>query len=315
MRFLLVLLVLLAGCVQRSPSSFVSADSIHRDIAYLSSDDFAGRNARSVEGKLAAYYISERFRAAGLVPVAGGTEFYHAVRAGRFSPNVIGMRPGKGGDFVIISAHYDHLGISRRAKEGEDRIFNGADDNASGVAGMIAIADAMKAANVKTDASIIFIAFTAEEEGLWGSRTFAEKPPIDLTRVRGVYNMDMISRGEEDLIFVDGEKAADPLRAALRHANETGKLGLRVKFDEHPDWNERSDHTPFIKKNVPAVLFSVEDHPDYHQVTDHADKILPKLAERVTKLVLLAAIETANTEFTAETPSTQRADAPTNSHE
>ena len=182
---------------------------------------------------------------------------------------------------------------------------------------MIAIADAMQAANVKTDASIVFIAFTAEEEGLWGSRSVAEKPPFDLSRVRGVYNMDMISRGEEDLIFVDGEKAADPLRAALRHANESGKLGLRIEFDKHPDWNERSDHTPFIKKNVPAVLFSVEDHPDYHQVTDHADKILPKLAERVTKLVLLAAIETANAKerITAETPSTQRKDAPTNSHE
>jgi Zn-dependent M28 family amino/carboxypeptidase len=294
------------GCVQRSPVEFVSAVSIHRDIAYLASDDFAGRNARGVEGKLAAYWIAERFRAAGLSPVAGGTEFYHTVRNGRFSPNVIGMRKGRGHDFVIISAHYDHLGISRRAKAGEDRIYNGADDNASGVAGIIAIAGAMKAAKVRTDASIIFIAFTAEEEGLWGSRAVAEKPPFNLCRVRGVYNMDMISRGEEDLIFVDGEKAADPLRAALRHANETGKLGLRVKIDEHPDWNERSDHTPFIKKNVPAVLFSVEDHPDYHQVTDHADKILPKLAERVTKLVLLAATETANGKTSTTRPATQK---------
>ena len=207
------------------------------------------------------------------------------------APNVVGIRRGTGNDFVLISAHYDHL---PPAKEGVDRIYNGADDNASGVAGVLAIADALFRARVQTDASMVFIAFTGEEAGLRGSRFMAGQPPMALARVRGMFNMDMISRGEEDLIFVDGGKNADALRDVLRQANDDSKLALRIHFDEHPDWLMRSDQGPFIYRKVPAVLFSVEDHPDYHQVTDEVPKILPDLATRVSRLVLLAAVRVAN---------------------
>lgn len=289
-RVLLSLYCLLAGCVTPSPVAFINAELIHRDIAFLADDRFQGRFCRSDEAREVADYLADRFRAAGCEPVAGGDGFFHGVQDPAMAPNVIARRPGRGGGIVLITAHYDHL---KPASTGTDRIYNGADDNASGVAGVLAIADALHRSKFKTEASIIFIAFTGEEAGLRGSRHVAGAPPFKLADVRAMFNMDMISRGEEDLIFIDGGKEAGPLREALRRANDVGRLGLRMKFDEHPDWLMRSDQGPFIKRNVPAVLFSVEDHPDYHQVTDHADRVLPKLAERVSKSVLLATMELA----------------------
>lgn len=287
---MILLLVLAAGCANQAPERLITADRIRADIAYLSDDSFNGRSARSDEARRAAAWIADRFAAAGLQPLPGGDRFFHPVSDARMAPNVVGIRRGKGEDFVLVTAHYDHLPPARR---GDDRIYNGADDNASGVAGVMAIADAMHRARVQTDASIVFVAFTGEETGLRGSRHLAGKPPFPLARIRGMFNMDMISRGEEDLIFVDGPKNADNLRDALRRANESGRIGLRIHFDQHPEWLQRSDQGPFIYRRIPAVLLSVEDHPDYHEVTDEVDRILPRLTERVAKLVMLAAVEVA----------------------
>ncbi|MCS7034544.1 MAG: M20/M25/M40 family metallo-hydrolase [Phycisphaerae bacterium] len=277
-----------------SIAALISAERLMADIAFLSDDAFAGRDARSDEARRAAEFIANRFRAAGLSPLEGASGFFHCVSDPSMAPNVIATRPGRGRDFVIVSAHYDHLGVDTSPTTRPDRIFNGADDNASGVAAILAIAEALQAADPPLDASIVFIAFTGEEQGLRGSRMVAGKPPFPLQRVRGMFNLDMIGRGEEDLIFIDGGRQADRLRAALRSANESGKLGLRLRFDEHPEWLDRSDQGPFIRRRVPAVLLSVEDHPDYHEVTDHADRILPRLVERVTRLVLLATIDLAS---------------------
>jgi acetylornithine deacetylase/succinyl-diaminopimelate desuccinylase-like protein len=287
---LVVIATLLAGCSTGGPERFITAERLRDDIAYLSDDSFQGRSARSPEARRAAEWIAGRFASAGLEPLPGGDGFFHGVSDPRMAPNVIGIRRGRGEDFVLVTAHYDHL---PPARSGDDRIYNGADDNASGTAGVIAIAEAMARAKVRTDASVVFVAFTGEEMGLRGSRHLAGRPPFPLARVRGMFNLDMISRGEEDLIFVDGPKNADNLRDALRRANERGKLGLRIRFDEHPEWLQRSDQGPFIYRKVPAVLLSVEDHPDYHEVTDEVDRILPRLAERVAKLVMLAAMEMA----------------------
>lgn len=304
-RTILALVFVLAGCAAPRAERFIRGDAIRDDVAYLADDRFQGRSARSDEARQVAAYLADRFAAAGLRPLGGADGFFHAVGDEKMSPNVVGVRRGRGDSFVLVTAHYDHLPPKKRG-EG-DRVYNGADDNASGVSGLLAIADALRRARTRTDASIVFIAFTGEELGLRGARYLAGKPPFDLSRVRGMFNMDMISRGEEDLIFVDGGKNADWLRDALRRANERARLGLRIRFDEHPDWLMRSDQGPFLFRKVPAVLLSVEDHPDYHQVTDEADKILPLLAERVSRLVLLAALDVADREPPATRPTTEPA--------
>ena len=116
--------------------------------------------------------------------------------------------------------------------------------------------------------------------------------------------MDMISRGERNTICVEGAKGAPGLFKALKKANLA--IGLTLQVDEHPDWLSRSDQWPFIRKGVPALLFSVEDHEDYHQVTDHADKIMADLARNVARLIAITTLDLAGEEGvpspTAEAP-------------
>ncbi len=218
------------------------------------------------------------------------------------APNVIAVLPAREGSpvadrTIVISAHYDHLPPKRR---GEDRIYNGADDNASGTCGIIAIARAVAALPERPACRMMFVAFTGEEAGLKGAKRFVAEPPLPLDSILGVFNLDMISRGEENLIYCDGRDFSEPLRKVLRAANEA--VAMEIRFDTHPDWLDRSDQGPFLAKGVPAVLFSVEDHEDYHQVTDHADRILPGLAARTARLVALASLLLAEHAAAEATP-------------
>lgn len=281
------------------PVGLILARDILDDVTVLASDDFNGRFARSKDGQRAAEWIARQFQDAGLEAIKPRNRkrptFLHSLNRAKFSPNVVGARRGKSDDrFIIICAHYDHLPPARPGESTSragDRIYNGADDNASGVAAMLAIARATR--DIELDATLIFIAFSGEEEGLIGSKSFTSNSPIPLKRVVALFNMDMVSRGSPKLIYVEGGKNADPLREALNQSNEVHHLEMEIKFDEHPDWLFRSDQLPFMQRSVPVVLLSVADHPDYHQVTDEADRIFPELAEGVSRLVLGAVIEMA----------------------
>lgn len=274
----------------------ITADSVREDIAFLSSDDMGGRFFRSPFAEKAAVWITAQFEKIPLAKGASGDSFRQAVDSNeQTAPNLIGVLPGTAPGYIIVSAHYDHL---RPKRSGTDKIYNGADDNASGVAGALAVARAMKAcaaAGNGPKCSVIFIAFNGEEAGLLGSRAFVKSPTIPLGEIRAVFNMDMISRGAPREIFIDGGKIGEPVIAALRKANE--QIGLKLRIDEHPDWLDRSDQGPFLKKQVPAVLFSVEDHEDYHQVSDEVAKIDAGLAAEVAQLVSLAAIQMSDAPF------------------
>jgi len=257
-----------------------------------------GRYFRSPFALKAAAWVEQRFLESGLVPLEGLDTMRMTIDdEPETGPNLVARlavaapeasapsgapKPVSDG-FIIVSAHYDHL---RPRRSGEDRIFNGADDNASGVCGMIAVARAMKAladAGRPPQCTVVFIAFNGEEAGLRGSNAFVAKPPLPLDKVRGVFNMDMISRGRPREIFIDGGAVGAPLIEPLRKANE--QIGLSLRINEHPDWLPRSDQAAFLAKRIPAVLFSVEDHEDYHRVTDHVEKIDAALAADVARLV------------------------------
>ncbi len=284
--------------------SLIREDEIARDIAHLADDAMEGRRADAPGGRRAAEWIAERFREAGLEHLARTNPehdgYFHPIPGSRFAPNVVGVRRARsGGDlneeasaanakFILITAHFDHLGIDEeRAEDAEvDRIYNGADDNASGVAGMLAIARATR--DLELPVTLVFVAFSAEEVGLRGARHMAGSPPFDTRDVLAMLNMDMISRGEPDLIFVVGSQNSGGLRAALIEARDAIDANLRIEFDKHADWLYRSDQGPFVRRGVPAVLLSVEDHEDYHQPSDHAEKTMPGLAARTSRLVLMA---------------------------
>ena len=315
-----------------APAALISAtitpELLRADVAQLSSDEMGGRFFRSPFALKAAVCVEERLSESGLVPLEGRDSMRMPIDdepetgpniVARFAiadakrtasdatttPTTPSALPPANDGIIIISAHYDHL---RPRRSGDDRIFNGADDNASGVCGMLAVARALRAladAGQPPQCTVVFIAFNGEEAGLRGSNAFVAKPPLSLAKVRGVFNMDMISRGRPREIFIDGGAVGAPLIERLRKANEQIKLSLRI--DEHPDWLPRSDQAAFLAKRIPAVLFSVEDHEDYHRVTDHVEKIDAALAADVARLVALTvwdmSCETLAAKQSAQEPS------------
>ena len=284
----------------------ITADAIRASIAELSSDEMGGRFFRSPFAEKAAKWIESRFDTIGLTHGATKETYRQPIDTNVGSgPNLIATIAATGAEsaaatgngFIVVSAHYDHL---RPKRTGDDRIHNGADDNASGVCGMLAVAQAMKALIAKGEGpscTILFIAFNGEEAGLLGSRAFVKSPTVPLAQIRGVFNMDMISRGPPREIFIDGGEVGAPVVAALKAANES--VGMKLRVDEHPDWLDRSDQGPFLAKKVPAVLFSVEDHADYHKVSDEVSKIDAALAAETAQLVALAAVNMSKGAFVA----------------
>jgi len=285
----------------------IETTRLHAAIAHLSDDSFYGRFFRSPFAFKAAEWIRDQFHAAGLQPgipapvvegePRGEASWFQPIADPEAAPNVVALLPGRSDRVVLVTAHYDHLPPLRR---GENRIFNGADDNASGTCGMIAIAQALAALPARPPCTVLFVAFTGEEAGLLGSRHFVRNLPIAKERIVAVLNMDMISRGDPNTIFVDGMEISEGIRAALRAANAA--IGLNIRFDEHPEWLPRSDQGPFLAEGIPAVLFSVEDHEDYHKVTDTADRIIPELAAKVSRLVALATLLLGEQALAADAP-------------
>jgi Zn-dependent M28 family amino/carboxypeptidase len=198
------------------------------------------------------------------------------------------MLQGSGDEFVLLVAHYDHL---KPRTSGIDRIYNGADDNASGTAALLVIAEALLQMDVTPDASIVLVAFTGEEAGFVGSGDFARNESLPLGKIRGLINLDMISRGEPNTIFLEGSPDAPRISLAITKANAV--VGLTIVRDKHPDWLRRGDQAPFLDRGVPCVFLSVEDHEDYHKVTDHTEKIMPDLAAKTAQLAFLAAVDLA----------------------
>ena len=289
--FVVLLFCLGFGCSSKYQVPFltITQSEIVSDITWLSTDEMQGRYYRSNEARKAAKYIADKWKLAGLTTLPDKQSMYLPTGNPRNSPNVAAMHKGNGDSFVVITAHYDHL---KPRLTGKDKIYNGADDNASGTAALIAIAQALSKLKTPLQSSIVLIAFTGEEAGLVGSRHFANNPPIPLSKIKGLINLDMISRGEPNTIFLEGAQVAPNLNKAIVHANK--QIGLNIVRDKHPDWLYRSDQAPFLKKGVPCIFLSVEDHEDYHRVTDHVEKIIPELATKTTRLTFLAAINVAS---------------------
>ena len=260
-----------------------SSERLCANLAELASDEMNGRSFRSDDGKRAAEWVAAKFAAAGAVPLQGRASMLVPVaKMPAASPNVVAWFPPRGttlsGEFILVTAHYDHLA---NARSGDDRIFNGADDNASGVCGMIAVAEAMR--NDVLDVGVVFVGFTGEEAGLVGSSAFVDEEILPLARIRAVFNMDMISRAPDGAIRLDGGPKGKVLVDLLTRLAPAAQLPMVV--DTHADWLDRSDQGAFLAVGIPAVLFSCEDHEDYHKVSDEVALVDCTLAAKVATLV------------------------------
>ncbi|MEO8070104.1 MAG: M28 family peptidase, partial [Acidobacteriota bacterium] len=184
------------------------------DLRVLSADDMEGRQVGTPGGRKARAFVVERFRAAGVLPFDRGFEQPFSFTTGRGTitgANVIGYVSGTGGPragtFIVVSAHYDHIGMQG------GRVFNGADDNASGTAALFEIARYFQRA--PTRHSLLFAAFDAEEEGLRGSQAFVAAPPVAAAAIALNLNADMIGREPNNTLYVVGTREQPFLKPAI----------------------------------------------------------------------------------------------------
>lgn len=189
-----------------------------------------------------------------------------------------GSDPARKDQWIVVGAHHDHIGSF--AGDG-DTVFNGADDNASGTAGLLELAQAFATAASRPARSLVFATFSAEESGLLGSRSLIRNEELPLDRVGLMLNLDMIGRNPGRPLRVFGDGFAQGLGEIVQGAAETLSLPLELAGT---DYASNSDHDPFFRRGIPILFFFTGVHQDYHGLADHADKLDYRRMESVVKL-------------------------------
>lgn len=250
------------------------------EVTYLASDKLEGRATGTVSEQLAANYIVSKFQKYSLLPKGddGFFQYFNAkikenphsqkIKQEITGINVVGYVDNNADEAIIIGAHYDHIGYGNFGSrhDGDNEIHNGADDNASGVSIMINLA---KSLSQITDYNYLFIAFSGEEHGLFGSSYYAKNPTIDLKKVRFMINFDMVGRlNKERLLAINGVGTSMEWVDLI---NKSNKYDLKFKMTE--SGIGPSDHTSFYLQNIPSIHFFTGQHEDYHKPSDDVEKI------------------------------------------
>ena len=280
--------------------------AIVADVRYLASDALEGRATGTPGNDSAAAYISRRFERIGLTPLtsSGNGRFLQpfvarsvaAAHAGLPSAmptqNVVGMvrgtDPALRDEYVIVGAHFDHLGRTAMGAldpDAKNAIRNGADDNASGTAAVLELARLLRRHPPKR--SVIFVTFSGEELGLLGSQHFVDSLPVPVDKVRAMLNFDMVGRLRDNRLIVYGVATATEWNDIIGRANTPPNP---LEITGTGDGFGASDHSSFYAKNLPVLHFFTNVHDDYHKATDDADKVnnegiarVVALAERVAR--------------------------------
>lgn len=289
--YFLITFLVSTACTQNNTSHLsdeITALDVETHITFLASDSLNGREAGSAEEAIAANYIADHFRDFGLEPAGDNGTFFqeftintarlnnpHATDDAegekRLSKNVAGLLQGTTDtdEVIIIGAHYDHLGFGEFGslyRGEEQKIHNGADDNASGTAGVLELAQYFS--NNRPQKDILFLGFSGEEMGLLGSAHYVDSPTIDLDDALAMINMDMIGRMVDKKLMIFGMGTADDWKNIMNVANtDSLKLNL-VK-----DGTGASDHTSFYYKEIPVLHYFTDTHADYHRPSDDTEYI------------------------------------------
>ncbi|QTC92084.1 M20/M25/M40 family metallo-hydrolase [Brevundimonas goettingensis] len=294
---------LLASCQTTTPTPApapapavpANAQQLLDDVRILSADDMEGRDTGSPGGERARAYIVSRLEAMGIeAPPVGRLQPFEAEVPSRSGlvrykgTNIIGLIPGTRATdrYIVVSAHYDHVGVANGL------VYNGADDNASGVATMLELARRLKAQ--APEHSVLIVAFDGEERGLIGAKHFVQAPPVPLSSIALNLNFDMTSRAETDgHLWVSGTYQNPTFRPILDAVAPSGAISLAFGHDTPQDtgsdnWTDASDHGPFFKAGLPFIYMGVVDHPDYHRPSDDFDKITPSAFISSTELAIAA---------------------------
>ncbi|HEX6629473.1 MAG TPA: M28 family peptidase [Gemmatimonadaceae bacterium] len=292
------------------PGPAATVSHVEADVRHLADDSLEGRATGTAGNDAAAAYIARRFAALGLrSPLPGAnaapcaasgtsaacaaTYFQrfdarsaadaHAGRTtGRPTQNVVAVIPGTDpalrGQYVVLGAHFDHLGRSTEGAldpQAGSAIRNGADDNASGTAAVLELARRFALRPARR--SLIVVAFSGEELGILGSQHFVTEPPVPLDSVQAMLNFDMVGRLRDDRLIVYGLGTAAELPALVDSVNVAPALAL----SKVPDGYGPSDHSAFYARGIPVLHLFTDVHDDYHRATDDAEKINYAGIERV----------------------------------
>ena len=278
-KFLFLIIVLVCAITvcrsQTVASAKFNKDSLLHHVKTLSSDAFEGRRTGTAGAEKARTYIIHQFKNLGLQPFIEQFQqkFSFEARGKSYDGvNILGLIKGsqKPEHYIVISAHYDHEGIKN------NQIYNGADDDASGIAGLIAFAEYFKINPPQH--SVILAAFDAEELGLVGSKHFVNNSTIPLENIMLNINLDMISRNDKNELYAVGTAYNETLKSVLSKFTPNEDIKLLMGHDGKDglqNWTYSSDHGPFHLKKIPFLYFGEEDHKDYHKPTDDFDNIHP----------------------------------------
>ncbi|MCK7590784.1 M28 family metallopeptidase [Subsaxibacter sp. CAU 1640] len=291
-------------------ASTIKASDLKSIVYELSSNDNEGRKTGTYGHNRASKFIKDYYIKKQIASPLGGENYYQSIPKSflskdfNSSQNVIAYI--KGSEFpeevLIISAHSDHLGM-------ENNIVNpGADDNASGTAAIMEIAEAFKTAQLNgftPKRSIVFLHLTGEEEGLYGSRYYIEHPVFSLNNTVANLNIDMIGRIDDRhkdnpnyIYLIGSDRISTELHYISEEANaEFTQLDLDYRYNAENDPNRyyyRSDHYNFAQMGIPVIFYFNGEHEDYHQPSDTADKLNYDLLEKRTKLIFATAWYVAN---------------------
>ena len=291
--------------VRRGLETITAAD-VKRRVEIIADDSMGGRDTPSRGLEATARYIAAEFQRFGLSPAGDGGTFIqrYPIPGGRpgpqrtTAPNVVGLLEGSDpvlkNEYIVLSAHMDHVGVG--APVNGDSIYNGADDDASGTAGVVELAEALSRPGARPKRSVLFLTVSGEEHGLWGSAWFSDHPPAPISQLVANLNIDMIGRNWKDTIVVIGKEHSD-LGATLNRVNRAHpELGMNAIDDLWPEENFyfRSDHYNFARRGVPAVFFFNGTHRDYHGPDDEPNLIDAEKEARIVRLVYLIAQEVGN---------------------
>lgn len=294
-KFLPVLFITMIAlaCNSQKTEPKLNTEQLIADLKVISSDEMEGRLVGTEGNAKARAYIISRFEEIGVAPF--GDSYSHPFSFKRRNgaeiqgTNVLAMMPGETDSVIVISAHYDHLGVR------DSLIYNGTDDDASGTAAVLALADYFSQ-GITPKHTLVFATFDAEEGGLRGARAFVEDS-VFLQKVVLNVNMDMISQNDKNEIYAAGTHHYPFLKPILETV-ETGDLNLLFGHDTpdlgYDDWTSASDHGPFHQKGIPFVYFGVEDHEHYHKATDEFETIPQEFYKKSVQLILNAVLKLDN---------------------
>jgi len=271
---------------QLKAESLFDEDQLLKRLQELSSDKYEGRKTGEKGNTLARNFIISQFKELGVQPINSVFEqnFSFKLKKEKLKGvNVLGKIKGTHfpEKYIVMSAHYDHLGVL------DGKVYNGADDDASGVCALFAFAEYFRENPPKH--SVILLAFDAEEMGLQGSKYFIKNTIIKRKKIVLNINMDMIGRNIHNELYVVGGKYSENLRRILKQFRNTTTIRLLEGHDGSDgkyNWTLSSDHGPFHLQKIPFLYFGEEDHVDYHKETDEFKNIDSKYYKEAVHLIM-----------------------------